>query len=61
MKWNEKVDWAFDETWEKRKVFVLEGISKLPQYAYGKRVLFIDKEIETKRDFGSGSRRPKLT
>jgi Protein of unknown function (DUF1329) len=44
VKWNEKVDWAFDETWEKRKVFVLEGVSKLPQYAYGKRVLFIDKE-----------------
>jgi Protein of unknown function (DUF1329) len=30
--------------WEKRRVYVLEGISKLPQYAYGKRVLFIDKE-----------------
>jgi len=23
---------------------VIEGISKLPQYAYGKRVIFIDKE-----------------
>jgi Protein of unknown function (DUF1329) len=23
---------------------VVEGVSKLPQYAYGKRVLFIDKE-----------------
>jgi hypothetical protein len=44
VKWNEKVDWAFDDVWEKRKVLVVEGISKLPQYAYSKRVLFIDKE-----------------
>jgi len=44
VKWDEKVDWAFDEKWEKRHVYALEGISKLPQYAYGKRVLFIDKE-----------------
>jgi hypothetical protein len=44
VKWNEKVDWAFDDVWEKRKVYVIEGISKLPQYAYSKRVLFIDKE-----------------
>ena len=44
VKWHEKVDWAMDEKWEKRRVYVLEGISKLPQYAYGKRVLFIDKE-----------------
>jgi hypothetical protein len=43
-KWHDKVDWAMDEVWEKRHVYVLEGISKLPQYAYGKRVLFIDKE-----------------
>jgi hypothetical protein len=44
VKWNEKVDWAFDDVWEKRRVYVLEGVSKLPQYAYSKRVLFIDKE-----------------
>jgi hypothetical protein len=44
VKWNEKVDWAFDDTWEKRRVYVVEGVSKLPQYAYSKRVLFIDKE-----------------
>jgi len=43
-KWNDKVDWAFDEVWEKRRVYVIEGISKLPQYAYSKRVLYIDKE-----------------
>jgi hypothetical protein len=30
VKWNEKVDWAFDDVWEKRKVYVVEGVSKLP-------------------------------
>ena len=30
VKWDEKVDWAFDDDWEKRKVYVVEGISKLP-------------------------------
>jgi hypothetical protein len=44
VKWDSKVDWAFDDLWEKRKVYVIEGASKLPQYAYSKRVLFIDKE-----------------
>src|SRR3989442_115222 len=44
VKWHDKVDWAMDEVWEKRHVYALEGVSKLPQYAYGKRVLFIDKE-----------------
>ena len=44
VKWDSKVDWAFDDVWEKRKVYVIEGTSKLPQYAYSKRVLFIDKE-----------------
>ncbi|MFN8545747.1 MAG: DUF1329 domain-containing protein [Candidatus Binatia bacterium] len=44
VKWAEKVDWAFDDVWEKRRVYVIEGISKLPQYAYSKRVIFIDKE-----------------
>jgi hypothetical protein len=44
VKWHEKVDWAFDDVWEKRRVYVIEGVSKLPQYAYSKRVIFIDKE-----------------
>jgi hypothetical protein len=44
VKWHEKVDWAFDEGWEKRKVYMIEGVSKLPQYAFSKRVLYIDKE-----------------
>ena len=45
VKWADPpADWAFDEVWEKRKFYVVEGISKLPQYAFSKRVLFIDKE-----------------
>jgi hypothetical protein len=42
--WDTKVDWAFNDVWEKRKVYALEGVSKLPQYAYSKRVIFVDKE-----------------
>lgn len=38
-------DWAFDDVWEKRQVYVVEGVSKLPQYAFSKRVLYVDKEI----------------
>ena len=37
-------DFIFCDTWEKRKAYVVEGVAKLPQYAYGKRLLFIDKE-----------------
>jgi hypothetical protein len=37
-------DWAFDGEWEKRPVYIVEGASKLPQYAYSKRVLYVDKE-----------------
>ena len=32
-------------TWEPREVWVVEGVSKLPQYAYSKRVIFLDKDI----------------
>jgi hypothetical protein len=38
-------DFAFDDVWEKRNVHVVEGVSKLAQYAYSKRVLFIDDEM----------------
>jgi hypothetical protein len=45
VKWVEgAADWAFQGEWEKRKVYVVEGESKLPQYAYSKRVLYLDKE-----------------
>jgi hypothetical protein len=37
-------DYLMCDSWEKRKMWVVEGVSKLPQYAYGKRVIFIDKE-----------------
>ncbi len=37
-------DFAFCDNWEPRDVYVIEGTSKLPQYAYGKRLLFIDKD-----------------
>jgi hypothetical protein len=45
VKWGEgSADFTFEDVWEKRKVWVVEGTSKLPQYAYGKRLIFIDKE-----------------
>src|ERR1700687_5539664 len=37
-------DFVFCDSWEKRKAYVVEGVPKQPQYAYGKRLLFIDKE-----------------
>lgn len=37
-------DFTFEDTWEPRRVWVIEGTSKLPQYAYSKRVLFVDAE-----------------
>jgi len=45
VKWGEgHADFMFDDVWEKRQVYVVEGKSKLPQYAYSKRVIFVDKE-----------------
>jgi hypothetical protein len=44
VKYCEGADFVFCDTWEKRTVYVIEGVPKLPQYAYGKRLLFIDKE-----------------
>jgi hypothetical protein len=45
VKWADgAADWAFDAEWEKRDMWVIEGVSKLPQYAYSKRVLYLDKE-----------------
>src|SRR5215468_5387269 len=37
-------DFVYCDTWEPRDVYVVEGTSKQAQYAYGKRVLYIDKE-----------------
>jgi hypothetical protein len=48
VKWAEgAADWAFDAEWEKRPMYVVEGISKLEQYAYSKRVIYVDKESYT--------------
>lgn len=45
VKWADgAADWAMDDVWEPRDAYVVEGVSKLPQYAYSKRVLYIDKE-----------------
>jgi len=44
VKWQKNVDWAFDDVWEPRKVWVIEAVSKFDQYAYGKRILFLDKQ-----------------
>jgi hypothetical protein len=43
-KWQETEDWLFDDQWEPRKVWVIEATSKFNNYAYGKRVLYIDQE-----------------
>lgn len=37
-------DFMFDDTWEPRDVYVIEGRSKLPGYAYSRRVIYIDRE-----------------
>jgi hypothetical protein len=45
VKWAEgSANFAFDDVWEKRKVWVLEGTPRNPQYAYSKRLLFVDQE-----------------
>jgi len=37
-------DFVYCDNWEKRQAYVIEGTTKLSQYAYGKRVLYIDTE-----------------
>jgi hypothetical protein len=37
-------DFMFDDAWEMREVYVLEGRSRLPNYAYSKRVIYLDRE-----------------
>ncbi len=45
VKWGEPSgDFVHDSPWEPREVWVIEGISKLPQYAYSKRLIYLDKE-----------------
>ncbi|HXC49458.1 MAG TPA: DUF1329 domain-containing protein [Candidatus Limnocylindrales bacterium] len=37
-------DFAANEPWEMRDVYVLEGRSLLPEYAFARRVVYVDKE-----------------
>ena len=37
-------DFMFDDVWEPRDVYVLEGRSRLPGYAYSRRVIYLDRE-----------------
>ncbi|HUI26285.1 MAG TPA: DUF1329 domain-containing protein, partial [Candidatus Kryptonia bacterium] len=37
-------EFIFCDKWEMRKMYVVEGVPLQAQYAYGKRVLFIDQE-----------------
>lgn len=37
-------DFAFCDAWEKRPVYIIEGVSKLPQYAFSKRVITVDRQ-----------------
>jgi hypothetical protein len=37
-------DFVFCDDWEKRTAYVVEGVPKQPQYAYGKRLIFVDKD-----------------
>jgi hypothetical protein len=39
-----KGDFALCDVWEPRQVWIIEGKSKVAQYAFSKRVIFIDKE-----------------
>jgi hypothetical protein len=34
-----------DDAWEPREVWVVAGRPKFPQYAYSRRVIYLDKEI----------------
>ncbi|HYB98796.1 MAG TPA: DUF1329 domain-containing protein [Candidatus Limnocylindrales bacterium] len=37
-------NFLFDDVWEPREVYVIEGKSKLPEYAFGKRIIYLDRE-----------------
>jgi hypothetical protein len=45
VKWQEPSgDFLHSSAWEPRKVWVVEGVAKMPQYAYGKRVIYLDQD-----------------
>jgi hypothetical protein len=37
-------DFMHDSAWEPRKVWIVEGKAKFPQYAYSKRVIYLDQD-----------------
>ncbi|HYC54139.1 MAG TPA: DUF1329 domain-containing protein [Candidatus Binatia bacterium] len=37
-------NFLFDDTWEMRDVYVIEGRSRLPEYAYSRRVIYLDRQ-----------------
>lgn len=46
VKWGEPSgEFLPDEVWEPRDVWIVEGVSKLPQYAYSARIIYLDKEV----------------
>jgi hypothetical protein len=46
VKWGEgSANFMHADKWEPRQVWVLEGVSKLPQYAYSKRVINVDHDV----------------
>ncbi len=36
-------NFLFDDTWEMRDVYIIEGASRIPDYAYSKRVIYLDR------------------
>ncbi|HXC51807.1 MAG TPA: DUF1329 domain-containing protein [Candidatus Limnocylindrales bacterium] len=36
-------NFLFDDTWEMRDVYIIEGVSRIPDYAYSKRVIYLDR------------------
>jgi hypothetical protein len=44
-RWGDRsADFAFRDKWELRDVYVIEGRSRLPGYAYSRRVIYLDRE-----------------
>lgn len=45
VRWSEPSgDYIHNGTWEPRKVWVVEGVSQFAQYAYSKRVIYLDQD-----------------
>lgn len=44
IRWQKPEDWLWSDVWEPRRVWVVEAVSRNAQYAFSKRVLYIDKQ-----------------